>query len=277
MYRHIFAFLICITLLTGCGQSGEAYILTPDAAVSSSPELQVDAEPKTTDRKIVYVAQLELAVDDLDEFSNSLRALVAQSSGYISSSNNERMRGDHRSAFWTLRIPTSQYEPFMQNAADLGTPESRNEHAADVTAEFVDLTARIANKRKLEQRVVALLEKPDGKIKEVIEVEHELARIREEIERLEGKLRLLNDQSSLATVTIRAHEDRDYVPVEKQSLGQRVAAAWWGSVSRTKTLLEDALLACVRNILAAVFWLAIGLTTWKSIRRFQRKPTVNEC
>ncbi len=274
MYRHTFAFVICATLLTGCGQSGEAYVFTADTVPGSSPEDQSAPEPGSNDRKIVYVAQLELAVDNLDEFSKLLRALVTRSESYISSSNNDRMRGDHRSAVWTLRIPVPQYELFMENAARLGTPESQNENAADVTAEFVDLTARIANKRKLEQRIVALLEKPDGTIKEVIEVERELGRVREEVERLEGKLRLLNDQASLATVTIRAREDLDYVPAENRSLGQRVAAAWSGSVSSAKTFLENVLVTCVGYFLAAVFWLAILFAAWLTGRRFlQDKPT----
>ena len=72
------------------------------------------------------------------------------------------------------RIPVDRFEAFLEGVARLGVPESRQQTAQDVTEEFVDLNARIANKKRLEERILKLLQDSEGKIKDIIEVEGEL-------------------------------------------------------------------------------------------------------
>ena len=93
-------------------------------------------------------------------------------------------------------------DPFLQAVSRLGVPESRHQTAQDVTEEFVDLEARISNKKRLEKRIVELLSSSSGKIKDVIEVERELARVRGEIEQSEGRLRYLTDRTEFTTEVV---------------------------------------------------------------------------
>ena len=111
--------------------------------------------------------------------------------------------------------------------------------AQDVTEEFVDLEARIANKKRLEERIVELLKDSSDKIKDVIEVERELARVRGEIEQMEGRLRYLTNRTELTTVTISAREVREYVPPEALKFVGRVAQAWGNSLLSLKVLGEN--------------------------------------
>lgn len=128
-----------------------------------------------------------------------------------------------------VRIPVVQYEEFFLGLEKLGIPEHRTQTAQDVTEEFFDLEARIANKQKLEQRILQLVEDRDGKIKDVIDVERELARVREEIERMEGRLRYLANRAALTTVTIIVREEKDYVPPQGPSFTSRIDTAWTNS------------------------------------------------
>jgi neutral trehalase len=125
-----------------------------------------------------------------------------------------------------VRIPVEKYEEFLLGLEKLGIPEHRTQTAQDVTEEFVDLEARIANKRKLEQRILQLVEDRDGKINDVIDVERELARVREEIERMEGRMRYLSNRAALTTVTITVREEKDYVPPQAPSFTSRIGTAW---------------------------------------------------
>jgi Domain of unknown function (DUF4349) len=70
----------------------------------------------------------------------------------------------------------------------------------------VDVTARVATAQQLERRLIDLLATRTGKLSEVIQVERELARVREEIERYEGRLRYLRARSVTSTLSITVHE-----------------------------------------------------------------------
>lgn len=78
----------------------------------------------------------------------------------------------------------------------------------DVSEEYYDVEARIRNKQKTESRLVTLLEKEAGNLEQVLKVEEKLDRVREEIERMQGRLRVLRDQTSLATVTLNIEQIR---------------------------------------------------------------------
>jgi hypothetical protein len=90
--------------------------------------------------------------------------------------------------------------------APFGRVERVDVQAQDVGEEFVDVTARVANARRLEARLVELLARRTGKLEEVLAVERELARVREEIERHEGRLRYLRTRTATSTLTVTVHE-----------------------------------------------------------------------
>jgi len=81
-----------------------------------------------------------------------------------------------------------------------------NVNAEDVSEEFVDISARVENAHRLEARIIDLLANRTGKLQDVLSVEHELARVREEIERYEGRLRFLKTRAAMSTLTIAVHE-----------------------------------------------------------------------
>src|SRR5207237_684198 len=83
----------------------------------------------------------------------------------------------------------------------IGKLESVNVNAEDVGEEFTDVTARMGNARRLESRLIDLLATRTGKLKDVLDVEQELARVREEIDRYEGRLRYLRAHAVLSTST----------------------------------------------------------------------------
>jgi hypothetical protein len=138
-----------------------------------------------------------------------------------------------------------RFESFLDAVSELGVPESRGQTAQDVTEEYVDLEARIANKKRLEQRILQLLEDSHGKIKEVLEVERELARVRGEVERMEGRLRYLTNRTELTTVTILAREQRDYVPPEAPTFLFQIRWAWTSSLLALKNFGKGLTLAVV--------------------------------
>ena len=257
---------------------GEGWENDFDSSKDSEAESGQDQPGKVTERKIIYTASLEVVVEQFDDVQSKISKLVDQNDGFISSANIDRMTGERRSGRWTVRIPVANYREFLDAVGGIGVPAARNENASDVTEEFVDIEARIANKKKLEARIVELLERPDDKIQHVIEVERELARVREAIERMEGRMRYLADATSLTTVDIFVREERDYVPPQALTLGTRINNAWTTSLTNCRRFFEDAVVFIVANaigfgifLLACLIAIPVLRRLWKRWVRFSNK------
>jgi predicted type IV restriction endonuclease len=125
----------------------------------------------------------------------------------------------------------------------------------DVTEEFYDVEARIRNKKKEEDRLLQLLDTATGKLEDVLAVERELSRVREEIERVEGRLRVLKDLTSLTTINLSVTEVKDYVPEEAATYATRVRRAFQSSITALVATMQGLSIAAI----AAAPWLAVIL------------------
>ena len=188
---------------------------------------------------------------------------MKQYGGYFADAYVDRTYGQQLSGRWRIRIPVAQFDPFLEAVSRLGVPESRHQTAQDVTEEFVDLEARISNKKRLEKRIVELLGSSSGKIKDVIEVERELARVRGEIEQSEGRLRYLTDRTEFTTVVVAAREVRDYVPPETPSFLTRMRQTLGRSLWAVRGFGEYVLMATVFLIpWVVVLGVVLGPAMW---------------
>jgi hypothetical protein len=182
------------------------------------------------ERKIIYTAEVALVTDDFAAAEQGVPRLIKEHGGYISQGEVQRTSGAERSGRWVARVPVDRFDAFLDALASLGVPEHRSQRAQEVTEEYVDLQSRIATQRKLEERILKLLEDRSGDIEETIKVENELSRIRGEAERMEGRLRYLTDRTSLTTVTISVREGQTYTPPEAPEFAERMSQGFSESI-----------------------------------------------
>jgi len=166
----------------------------PGATQSAAPSMVI----RTGDARI-EVDSVELAVARLHEMAQRL-------GGFIGNTSMQAGERELRQATVELKIPADRFDAAQAGLSTLGKVEYVNVNAADVGEEFVDVTARVDNARRLEQRLIALLANRTGKLEEVLSVERELARVREMIERYEGRLRYLRTRVSVSTISVTVHE-----------------------------------------------------------------------
>jgi hypothetical protein len=107
------------------------------------------------------------------------------------------MRGDHEI---TVRIPRDKFRDALAQIEKIGDVIHRDVKAVDVTDEFVDTESRLKNAKVMRDRLQALLQK--AAVKEAIEIEKELGRVTEQIEVLEGKMKMLSDRIAFSTITV---------------------------------------------------------------------------
>jgi len=239
-----------------------------DSSIANEGSALAEIADATANRKIIYTARLNVVVEDFVDVPQSVRSLVKQYGGFISVSNVGSMQGRSRSGSWTIRIPVDQYQDFLSATGELGQTASLSQNADDVSEEFFDAKARVSNKKKLEARIVKLLEKSDHKIQHVIEVERELGRVREEIECIEGRIRYLTDRTSLTTVHLNIREQRNYVPETAPTFTSRISSAWTASLVRFQLTAENLAVFAVGNFLGFCVLAAIALVGFLVFRRF---------
>lgn len=158
------------------------------------------------ERMIIRTAELSIEVRSHDETLSGLQRIARESGGFISHTTTELVYNTVKQTHVTLRIPSSGFDTVIVRLRGMSDKiEHESIQGQDVTEEFVDIDARLSNKRAEEEQLLLIL-KRSGSVSDILEVQRELFRVREEIERTEGRQRYLKDQISMATIGIRFHE-----------------------------------------------------------------------
>lgn len=198
-------FVLIIALAASACSSGNNDSMAPPGDYDQGNEAPGNNDDSTSgdrfiERKVIYEALLSVTVPNVDKAIRDLNGKAGDLGGYVANSNQDNAR-DLPTARITYRIPQARYTDFMAYARTLGEPGTEWVDSTDVTEEYVDLEARLANRRIHEERLLAMLSKTES-VEDLLAVERELARIREDIEVIEGRLRYLGEKVDLATVTI---------------------------------------------------------------------------
>jgi hypothetical protein len=155
---------------------------------------------------IIKNGNATIEVDSLEIALTRVTQLAQRLGGVVANSSIQTGRREVRHASVVLRIPAARFDDAMDGLSPIGKVESQNVSSEDVTEQFVDMTARAKNAKRLEERLINLLATRTGKLSDVLAIERELARVREEIERYEGQLRYLRTRAAISTLTLELHE-----------------------------------------------------------------------
>ncbi len=186
------------------GSVGEREIAPASPSAEEPWSRPFEFDPAT--RLIVRTGQASIEVDSLEPAMTALRRVVQRAGGFVADASVQSGRNQLRQATLELKVPSTRFDELTEGLQPIGRLEFVNVGAEDVSEEFVDLSARVANGRRMEDRLVELLRTRTGKLQDVLSVERELARVREEIERMEGRLRYLKASAQLSTLSVSLHE-----------------------------------------------------------------------
>jgi hypothetical protein len=200
----------------------------PDGAAAGQP------------RVIIRTGGLTLEVDDYETVRPAVDRVVRDAGGFVASVDVGRQAGLASGATLVLRIPADRLDAAVAAFGKLGTLRRESLRAEDVSDTYYDLAARLRNAKRMEERLVALAAQAGG-VKDLLEVEREVGRMRESIEVMEGQLRGLGERASLATLTIELVTRATYRPIEERGLGARIqdafASSWKGLLDAGEALL----------------------------------------
>jgi hypothetical protein len=274
--------VIVLVIANGCGEKhGDSQRKSSFSVTKGGDpgtfETSNDASRRTSaplERKIIHDIDFDIVVTDFTNVPKKVDALVKEFDGaYVAQMALSGSEGQSRSGRWVVRVPLSGQSSFLAKVRAFGEVTREGSKADDVSEEFYDLEARLKNKRETEARLLKVQQEKTGELKDILEVEQQIDRVRGEIEQMQGRLDRLTTLTSLSTITINIREIRNYKPPQAVSLGDRAAGTFDESVEALREFGEGALLFLIAiapwlPILIAVFFLARYL-----IRRAVRNAT----
>lgn len=177
---------------------------------------------------LIRRGDVAIRVDSIETAMAALRRLAVSVGGSVG--NVSITAGDYevRSATLELRIPSARFDDAMGGLAPVGQVQQSSVTAEDVGEEFTDVSARVKNAQRLESRLVELIATRTGKLEDVLAVERELARVREEIERYQGRLRFLGSRVETSTISVTVSEKAPIVGATpgRSVIGEAFVQAW---------------------------------------------------
>lgn len=188
-------------------KSARAPQMEPAPSVPTTPT----GEP-SVEQYIAYSHNLGLTlpkggVDPMMAAHTAACRAAGPSTCIVINSNLYSQEEDYASGNLSIRAAPAWIETFMASVdADTekagGEITQRSTSAEDLTRQIIDTGARLDAQKTLQGRLLNLLERRDGELGELLQIERELARVTGDIESIEAQLKTLRLRVSMSSLTI---------------------------------------------------------------------------
>jgi hypothetical protein len=174
----------------------------------SSPPVSSNSNPanEINSRKLIRNADLNLKVDNFEASLQTITRIAGEEKGFVATSSSSRLGDGKMNGQIVIKVLPENLDTALQKLRALGEVENQSISTQDITTAYFDTEARLRNAKRMETRLLEMLASEKGKMAEVLQVEKELARVREQIERMQGELKLYDSQVSYATIRINLYE-----------------------------------------------------------------------
>lgn len=189
--------------------------------------------------------------------------VASRHGGFVSSSSTAEAR--RRSGELVIRVPASEFEATMGELKALGTVKGERISGRDVTAQFVDLEARLRNWEAQEEVLLRLMRRSKT-IEDSLKVQRTLQDVQLAIEEIRGQLRVLGDQTELSTITLSMREAA--VVAAKPKEGLTFVRAWRQAIHAIAAVLTAGVIGLGYVLPIALIFFAL-LLAWLGYRRLR--------
>src|SRR6266404_5856699 len=158
--------------------------------------------PEVANRKLIRNANIQLEIVSFDDVVQKITAFANEERGYVATTSSEKQANGKLRGEVIVKVLPENLDRFLQKIRGLGELKNQTLGTEDVTKAYFDTDARLKNARVMEQRLIDMLKTKTGKVSDLLQVEKELGRVREEIEKMQGDLKFWDSQVQFATVAI---------------------------------------------------------------------------
>jgi hypothetical protein len=280
--RAIALIALVVPLLAACAAAPAAFDAAPmpaqpppqaefRAVPTSAPVGPIEAQP----RLIIRMADLTLVVKDTQEALDALTRLAGEFGGFVVSSSASRVAENALEGSITLRVEAARFDQALARIRMLAREvRSESVRGEDVTAEYVDLDARMRNLEAAEAQLQQILKQATS-TEDVLAVYRELTNLRSQIEQVKGRMKYLSQSAALATITVTLIPD---------ALAQPIQVGGWQPAGVIRDALQ-ALISALQGLATIAIWLVIVVAPMAliiaapilliilAIRRLRRRPS----
>lgn len=189
----------------GGGRTESLPAIVPTAQVTLDQAQNNQPQQPAIQRKIIRNADLRLEASSPEETQQKIAQIAESKSGFVIETNQSSSSAKTATrdiVNMTIRIPADKFEEAIAEIRQTGNRVvQENVKGQDVTEEFIDIEARLKTQRALEEQFLEIMKRATT-VEDTLNVQRELADVRGEIEKIEGRKRFLENQSSLSTIKI---------------------------------------------------------------------------
>jgi hypothetical protein len=234
---------------------------------SSSFDVQAIPSPM-----IARTVSLSIVAKDFAASRSLLDSVLARHQGYFGQLNISTPENAARSLQASLRIPAAELPAALADLKKLGRVETESQSGEEVTQQHFDLVARLKTSRETEQRFRAILQQRTGKLSDVLEVEQEIARVRGDIETMEGEQKELEHRVSFATVALQLTEEyKAQLNPPAASISTRIYNAFVDGYHNASETVLGAVIFFAESGPTILIWVAVlalpAIFVWRRYRR----------
>jgi len=189
-----------------------------EESIESLPVPSYDAgtsqDMAETEKKVIKNGNLTLKVDSANNAAQKITEIAKNNKGEVSSSSFYQSANNVKSGSMEVKVPVADFDKAfaeIKKVASLVVRESTS--GQDVTEQYIDLQAQLKNRQAEEQSFVKILNQAQ-KIQDVLDVTAELARVRGNIEQLQVRIKYLESQTDMSTISINLSEDSNITVID---------------------------------------------------------------
>jgi len=176
--------------------------MAPEPSPVNGGDLSIDA-----DRMIIRTANMQLVVDDVRDTIDKITDLAQDQQGYVVNSSSWK-EGERVVGQITIRVPSSDFHYAMSMLRSMAVEvNSETTSSQDVTEEYVDLEATLRNLEATEVQLLKLMEKAE-KVEDILNVQRELSRVQQDIERTKGRMQYLERTSAMSLIQVSLEQSK---------------------------------------------------------------------
>jgi hypothetical protein len=182
----------------------EAFVAKENAAVGeeAAQSPQEPPAPPLSNRKLIRNATVELEIVSFDNAVQKITVIANEEHGYVATTDSEKQANGKLRGQVVVKVLPENLDRLLQKIRSLGELRNQILGTEDVTKAYFDTDARLKNAHVMEQRLIEMLKTKTGKVSDLLQVEKELGRVREDIEKMQGELKYWDSQVQFATVTM---------------------------------------------------------------------------
>lgn len=244
-------------------ESDKADILATVPENNGGADIKSQAGTGVQQRQIIKNGWLTIKVRKFDKSVQDIGTLAESFGGYVE--NSEENNDGTKTGRFVVRVPVNKFATGIAEFEKLGQVVSKRLAGEDVSIEYRDAGARLRNLRRQESRLLTLVDKA-ASLSDVLALENELNRVRQEIESIEAKINYLGNVTEMATIHLEVREAGDKNAPDSQGVVKR---AWNAFVESCRGLLRllERLIVLLGSVLPYLIVIVGGLLMFRYFKK----------